>query len=105
MMNVMYFMPFILSNVASIVISYIAFALNLVPVCTGLAQVPWTTPLIISGYLTTGSIAGSILQIVCLIAVVLIWLPFVKVADNQLVKEEAEIELKNQTGETHKEVE
>ena len=105
MMNVIYFIPFILSNVASIVISYIAFALNLVPVCTGLAQVPWTTPLIISGYLTTGSIAGSILQIVCLIAVVLIWLPFVKVADNQLVKEEAEIELKNQTGETHKEVE
>ncbi len=105
MMNVIYFIPFILSNVASIVISYVAFALKLVPVCTGLAQVPWTTPIVISGYLTTGSLAGSLLQIVCLVAVVLIWLPFVRVADNQLVKEEAELEVQNQNGETVKEVE
>lgn len=89
MMNVIYFIPFILSNVISIVISYVAFATGLVPICTGLAQVPWTTPIIVSGYLATGSIAGSILQLVCLIAVVLVWMPFVKIADNQLVKEEA----------------
>lgn len=103
MMNVIYFIPFILANVASIVISYAAFALKLVPICTGLAQVPWTTPIVISGYLTTGSIAGSILQIVCLVVVVLIWLPFVKVADNQILQEEKELELQN--GETVKEVE
>lgn len=90
MMNVTYFIPFLLSNVASIVISYAAFAVGLVPKCTGLAQVPWTTPLLISGYLTTNSIMGAVLQLVCLIAVVLIWLPFVKVADQQLLKEEAQ---------------
>ena len=90
MMNVTYFIPFLLSNVASIAISYTAFATGLVPKCTGLAQVPWTTPLLVSGYLTTSSIAGSILQLVCLIVVILIWLPFVKIVDNQLVKEEAE---------------
>ena len=94
MMNVIYFIPFIISNVVSILISYVAFATGLVPVCTGLAQVPWTTPLVISGYLATGSIAGSILQIVCLIVVVLIWLPFVRIADNQLIKEEAGLENK-----------
>ena len=94
MMNVIYFIPFIISNVVSILISYVAFATGLVPVCTGLAQVPWTTPLVISGYLATGSIAGSILQIVCLIVVVLIWLPFVRIADNQLIKEEAALENK-----------
>lgn len=105
MMNVIYFIPFILANVASIVISYIAFALKLVPICTGLAQVPWTTPIVISGYLTTGSIAGSILQIVCLIVVVLIWLPFVKVADNQILQEEKELELQAQSGDRVKEVE
>ncbi|MHC5216142.1 PTS sugar transporter subunit IIC [Enterococcus sp. LJL128] len=88
MMNVTYFIPFILSNVASILISYGAFALGLVPIPTGLAQVPWTTPLVISGYLVTGSIAGAILQIVCIAAVTLLWLPFVKVADSQLIKEE-----------------
>lgn len=92
MMNVIYFIPFILSNVVSILISYAAFALGLVPVCTGLAQVPWTTPIIISGYLTTGSIAGSILQLVCLIAVILLWLPFVRIADKQLLEEEAAAE-------------
>ena len=94
MMNVIYFIPFIISNVVSILISYVAFATGLVPVCTGLAQVPWTTPLVISGYLATGSIAGSILQIVCLIVVVLIWLPFVRIAYNQLIKEEAALENK-----------
>lgn len=92
MMNVTYFIPFILSNVASILIAYGATAIGLVPVCTGLAQVPWTTPLLISGYLTTGSIAGSICQLVCLAVVVLIWMPFVKVADAQICKEEAETE-------------
>lgn len=92
MMNVIYFIPFVLSNVVSTVISYAAFALGLVPICSGLVQVPWTTPLIISGYLATGSIAGSILQIVCLVTVALIWIPFVKVADNQIFKEEQEQE-------------
>lgn len=92
MMNVIYFIPFVLSNAVSMLISYAAFALGLVPICTGIAQVPWTTPIIISGYLTTGSIAGSILQIVCLVAVVLLWMPFVKIADRQLLKEEAELE-------------
>lgn len=89
MMNVTYFIPFILSNVVSILISYFAFSTGLVPLCTGIAQVPWTTPILVSGYLVTGSIAGSILQLVCLIAVILVWLPFVRVADKQILKEEA----------------
>lgn len=93
MMNVVYFIPFILANVASILISYVAFAVGLVPICSGIVQVPWTTPLLISGYLATGSIAGAILQLVCLIVVTLIWIPFVKIADRQLVKEEAALEL------------
>ena len=85
-----YFIPFILSNVASILIAYGAFAIGIVPKCTGLAQVPWTTPLLISGYLATNSIMGAVLQLVCVIVVVLIWLPFVKVADTQIQKEEAQ---------------
>jgi PTS system cellobiose-specific IIC component len=88
MMNVIYFIPFLLANVVSILISYAAMATGLVPVCTGLAQVPWTTPLLISGYFATGSIRGSILQLVCLVAVVALWLPFVKIADKQICDEE-----------------
>lgn len=92
MMNVTFFIPFLLANVASIVISYIAFATGLVPIATGLAQVPWTTPIIISGYLVTGSIAGSILQLVCLVVVTLIWIPFIKIEDKKIVKEEEAFE-------------
>ncbi|WP_290139156.1 PTS sugar transporter subunit IIC [uncultured Dubosiella sp.] len=88
MMNVIYFIPFILANVVSILIAYFATAVGFMPVCTGLAQVPWTTPLLISGYLSTGSIMGSVTQLICLVAVVLIWLPFVKIADKQICEEE-----------------
>lgn len=88
MMNVIYFIPFLLANVVSILIAYAAMATGLVPICTGLAQVPWTTPLLISGYFATGSIMGSVLQAVCLVAVVAIWMPFVKIADRQIYEEE-----------------
>lgn len=88
MLNVTYFIPLVFSNVVSIVISYSAFAMHLVPIPTGLVQVPWTTPIVISGYLVTGSISGAILQIVCFIVVILIWIPFVRVADHEILVEE-----------------
>lgn len=91
MLNVTYFIPLVLSNAVSIIISYAAFAMHLVPLPTGLVQVPWTTPIVISGYLVTGSIAGSILQLVCFAAVILVWLPFVKIADRQILQEEQEM--------------
>lgn len=92
MLNPIYFIPLVITPAVSAIISYVAFATNLVPMPTGLAQLPWTTPPIISGYLVTGSIRGSLLQIVLLVAVTLIWLPFVKIADRRLCKEEAEYE-------------
>ena len=92
MLNPIYFIPLVITPAVSAVISYIAFATNLVPLPTGLAQLPWTTPPIISGYLVTGSIRGSILQIILLVAVTLIWIPFVKMADRKLCKEEAAYE-------------
>ncbi len=88
MMNATYFIPLIFSNVASILISYIAFASGIVPIPTGLVQLPWTTPLVLSGYFVTGSVMGALLQITCLVVVTLIWLPFVKVADAQIIEEE-----------------
>jgi len=99
MLNVTYFIPLLFSNVVSIVISYAAFAWHLVPLPTGLVQVPWTTPIVISGYLVTGSISGAILQLVCFIAVILVWLPFVKVEDRSIMKEEAEQEASKENGE------
>lgn len=92
MMNATYFIPLVFSNVASIVISYVAFASGIVPIPTGLVQLPWTTPLVISGYFVTGSIMGALLQVVCLVVVTLIWIPFVRIADAQILEEEQKLE-------------
>ena len=79
-MNATLFIPWILAPLVSVVIAYAGFASGLVPLTTG-AQVPWTMPAIISGFLATNSIMGSVLQIVQMIAVGLIYLPFLLMID------------------------
>lgn len=91
MLNAIYFIPLIFSRITTTLVAYISFYLGIVPVPTGLAIVPWTTPPIISGYLITSSIRGSILQIVLIIIATLIWIPFVKVADRQIYKQESQV--------------
>ena len=89
MLNFDLFIPFVLTPPISAVISYVAFAAGLVPIPTGLIQLPWTTPPVISGLLVTGSIRGAILQIVLLAIATLVWLPFMRNADRiTLVLEE-----------------
>ena len=84
MLNFDLIIPFLFSNAISAVIAYIAFAVKLVPVATGLVQLPWTTPLLVSGALVTNSIWGAALQLVQLIVAALIWMPFIKKADKKL---------------------
>lgn len=88
MLNMIYIIPFLFSRVISTVLAYAAFATGIVPMTTGLAQVPWTTPPIISGFLVTGSIMGSLLQLLLLVVSALVWIPFVKIADKQLHEKE-----------------
>lgn len=91
MLNAVYFIPLIFSRIATTLVAYTAFYFELVPLPTGLAIVPWTTPPIISGYLITSSVRGSILQIVLITLTTLIWMPFVKVADRQIYNNELEV--------------
>ena len=56
-------------------------------------QLPWTTPPIISGFLVSGWQA-SILQGVLILLGMGIYYPFIKVLDNQYLKEEHETEVK-----------
>lgn len=88
MLNVSYIIPFVLGNAVSTIIAYGAFALHLVPIPTGVAQLPWTTPILVSGYFVTGSIRGAILQLVQLVVCVLLWIPFVKMADRRIYEQE-----------------
>ena len=90
-MNASLFIPWLLAPIVSVIIAYAGFASGIVPLTTG-AQVPWTMPAVISGFLATNSIMGSLLQIVQMIAVGLIYLPFLMMIDK--IKED----LKNTEG-------
>ncbi len=69
--------PFVLTPVVIYGFAYLITAIGLVPPI--IHQVPWSTPIIFSGYLGTGSIRGSLLQIACIIIGMLIYYPFLQV--------------------------
>ncbi|MCF0106072.1 MAG: PTS sugar transporter subunit IIC [Holdemanella sp.] len=81
MLNFKLIIPFVLSNAVSALIAYVAFSLGLVPIPTGLIQLPWTTPVILSGFLVTQSFRGALLQIVQLVVATLFWMPFMRSSD------------------------
>ncbi len=78
-LNPIMIIPFVLVPLAQLTVSAISMYLGLVPIPS--VQVGWTTPVIFSGYLCTGSIAGSILQIVLLVMGTAIYMPFLKWAE------------------------
>ena len=78
-MSPIYFIPFILTPLILTLSSYFAILTGLVP--KTIAMVPWGTPPIISGFLITGSISGSLLQIFNIFIGILIYFPFVKIAE------------------------
>ena len=77
--NPVMLIPFIAAPLACYSIAYAAIASGLVPMITG--QVEWTTPILLGGFRATGSVAGSILQLVNVTVSVLIYLPFVRMLD------------------------
>jgi len=85
-LNPVLLVPFILVPTMNIVISYIVMNLGLVPFCSGVA-IPWTTPVIISGFLSTGW-RGAVLQLVLLVLGVFVYIPFIKVMDKQYLLDE-----------------
>lgn len=80
-LNPIFLVPFILVPVVNYLISYAAIYIGLVPQV--ICEVDWTTPVILSGYQATGSWAGAILQIICIVAGVLIYKPFVRMYEKQ----------------------
>lgn len=74
--NPIMFIPFILTPMVSLTIAYGATVLGLVPLVT--EPVNWTTPIIMSGTMATGSVAGGLLQLVIVAVGVLIYMPFIK---------------------------
>lgn len=87
-LNPLLIIPFIITPVVLTVFSYIMIATGIVP--KTIAFIPWTTPPIIGGFLATGSWKGAVLAAVNLVIAILIYIPFVKVAERIEVKKEEE---------------
>lgn len=82
--------PFILVPMINIIISYITMYIRLVPICNGVIM-PWTTPPIVSGFLSSGW-QGAVLQLLLIALGVAIYYPFIKTMDKQYLKDEDEAE-------------
>ena len=87
-LNPVYAVPFILTPLLSYSLAYAAVAVGLVPPIIN-AGVTWTTPVLVSGYQATGSVAGSLLQLVLLVCGVAMYMPFVWLDNRLTVKNEA----------------
>ncbi|HGQ6882752.1 TPA: PTS sugar transporter subunit IIC [Streptococcus pneumoniae] len=74
-LNILLLVPFILASMFNLLVAWGAMASGLVPLTY--TDPSWTMPPVISGLLATGSISGSLLQIVLIVLDVLLYLPFV----------------------------
>lgn len=87
-LNPVFLIPYILVPIINCIISYVAIYLGLVPHI--ISEVEWTTPVLLSGYQATGSWAGVVLQIICIVIGVVIYMPFVrlfeKLSEKQMVE-------------------
>ncbi|MGI6665595.1 MAG: PTS sugar transporter subunit IIC [Christensenellaceae bacterium] len=77
-----FFLPFVLVPIVFTITSFLAFSLGLVPLITN-DSINWTTPVFFSGYLTTGSIWGALLQLVNIVIGVLIYRPFIRLYERR----------------------
>lgn len=84
--NINLIVPFICAPLASGIVGYIAVTTHLVPKI--IIQQPWPTPVGLSGFIATASWKGAVLSIVCALVAFLIWYPFIKHYDNQLLAKE-----------------
>lgn len=65
---------------------------GLVPLCNG-TVITWTMPPLISGFLVTSSITGSILQLINIVLDVLIYMPFMSALNKRQLMEENKAKL------------
>lgn len=85
-LNAIMFIPWMLATPIVSIITYVSMSIGLVSLTSGVI-IPWTTPVVLSGYLVSG-VSGAILQIVLLVVVFFIYYPFIKILDKRYHKEE-----------------
>ncbi len=82
--NPIMLVPFILVPIVAFTITYFATAFGLLTPFIG-AQLPWTMPVIFSGFILGGPM-GALIQVVILVLAVLIYYPFMKAQDAECLK-------------------
>ncbi|MCX7970580.1 MAG: PTS sugar transporter subunit IIC [Negativicutes bacterium] len=89
-LNPIMVIPFIICPMLNMAVSYLCFELGLVS--KTYASVPWTTPVLFSGFLSTGDWKASLLQLFNLIMCGLVYYPFFRIVDNQRLREEQQVQ-------------
>lgn len=83
--------PFIVAPVASIVLGYVLTIMGIMP--TVVLEVPWTMPPVFYGFLATGGKPmGAVCQLLAIVLVTLIYIPFVIFYERYQNKQAAEAE-------------
>ena len=86
--NPMLALPFMIAPIVAATIGYWSIKLGFAAV--SIMQTPWQTPIGLGAYVGSGgSIGALITALLCAVASFIIWYPFLKMYDNQLLKEES----------------
>jgi PTS system cellobiose-specific IIC component len=85
-LNPIMMIPFILSPVIFVSLSYFVMKIGLVPIANEV-NIPWTTPPIIAGFLISGW-KGALFQLVEIVVSMAWWYPFFKIVDKQALEQE-----------------
>ena len=81
-------LPFMIAPIVAATIGYWSIKLGFAAV--SIMQTPWQTPIGLGAYVGSGgSIGALITALLCAVASFIIWYPFLKTYDNQLLKEES----------------
>jgi PTS system cellobiose-specific IIC component len=87
-LNPVLMVPYILAPMVAMSVQYFGTVIGLFPLCNNM--VPWTTPILISGFLTTGSFMGVVAQLLAIAAAFIVWLPFITAWDRKNYRMEQE---------------
>lgn len=85
-LNMTLFIPWLVTTPLMAIITYTAMSMGLVGLTTGIA-IPWTTPILASGFLVSG-FSGLVLQAILFILGFLIYYPFFKMIEKEKLSEE-----------------
>lgn len=72
--------PFLLVPLEALIISYSAIAIGICPPVVN--EIAWSTPIFFSGYLATGSLRGTLLQLFIVVIGTATYLPFLRINES-----------------------